>query len=299
MGITTKFNIALLLVSALGLGAAGWLSQRLLQDNARDEVLLQAGIMMEAATAIRGYTVEEIRPLLTMQMKRQFLPQTVPAYAATTNIRGMRESYAEYTYKEAALNPTNPADRATDWEADIIEWFRNHPEETELVGHRRATQGEALYMARPIRIDDRTCLACHGAPGEAPQTLLARYGDSNGFGWQMGEVIGAQVVSVPMSVPLERAEHTFRHLTMVLASVFLALVLVVNLLLYFIVIRPVNRMAAIADQVSKGDEQAPAFATRGRDQIASLGRSFNRMRVSLGSAMQMLEQTMDDGKTQL
>jgi len=74
---------------------------------------------------------------------------------------------------------------------------------------------------------------------------------------------------------------------------------VVNLLLYFIVIRPVNRMAAIADQVSKGDEQAPAFATRGRDQIASLGRSFNRMRVSLGSAMQMLEQTMDDGKTQL
>jgi HAMP domain-containing protein len=201
MGITTKFNIALLLVSALGLGAAGWLSQRLLHDNARDEVLLQAGIMMETAKAIRDYTVDEIRPLLTMQMKRQFLPQTVPAYAATTNIRGMRESYAEYSYKEAALNPTNPADRATDWEADIIAWFRNHPDETELIGQRLAAHGEALYMARPI------------------------------------------------------------HIT---------------------------------DQASKGDEQAPAFEPKGRDQIASLGRSFNRMRLSLGSAMEMLEQTMND-----
>lgn len=299
MGITTKFNIALLLVSALGLAAAGWLSHRLLQDNARDEVLLQAGIMMETAAAIRAYTVDEIRPLLTMQMKRQFLPQTVPAYAATKNIRGMRESYAEYTYKEAALNPTNPADRATDWEADIVEYFRNNPDATEVVGQRTAARGEALYMARPIRINDETCLACHGTPAEAPETLLARYGDSNGFGWQMDEVIGAQVVSVPMSVPMARADRAFRTLMIGLAAVFLAVMLVVNLLLYFIVIRPVNRMAAIADQVSRGDEGAPPFATKGRDQIASLGRSFNRMRLSLGSAMEMLEQTMGEGGTRL
>ncbi|MCF7992486.1 MAG: DUF3365 domain-containing protein [Thiohalocapsa sp.] len=297
MGLTAKFNIALLLTSAAGLTLAGYFANQLLQQNAREEVLLQAGIMMEAATAIRSYTVEEIRPLLTLQMKRQFLPQTVPAYAATKNIRGMRESYADYTYKEAALNPTNPADRATDWEADVIEWFRNHPEQQSIIGEREAVNGKALYLAKPIQITNPTCLACHSTPQEAPETLIALYGDSNGFGWQLDEIIGAQIVSVPMSVPLARAERAFRTLMFGLAGIFVFVALVINVMLYYIVIRPVNRMARIADQVSKGQDDATPFEVAGRDQIASLGRSFNRMRVSLGSAMEMLEQTMGAERT--
>lgn len=205
MGLTTKFNIALVSTSALALLLAWNFADRLLQQNARDEVLLQAGIMMEAASSIRSYTVEEIGPLLTMQMKRQFLPQTVPAYAATKNIRGMRAAYEDYTYKEAALNPTNPADRATDWEADIIEWFRNHPDQSSLIGERDAVNGQSLYLAKPIQITNPTCLACHSTPDQAPATLIERYGANNGFGWQLEEIIGAQIVSVPMSVPLARA----------------------------------------------------------------------------------------------
>jgi HAMP domain-containing protein len=296
MGLTTKFNIALLLTSALGLTLAGYFANQLLERNAREEVLLQAGIMMEAASAIRSYTVEEIRPLLTLQMKRQFLPQTVPAYAATKNITGMREHYADYTYKEATLNPTNPADRATDWEADVVEWFRNHPEQESMVGERDAVNGKSLYMARPIQITNPTCLACHSTPDKAPVTLVDLYGDSNGFGWKQDEIVGAQIVSVPMSVPLARAERAWRSFMIGLGAIFALVALVINLMLYFIVIRPVNRMARIADQVSKGQDDAPAFEVVGRDQIASLGRSFNRMRVSLGSAMQMLEQTMNGGE---
>ncbi|WP_373506517.1 DUF3365 domain-containing protein [Thiocapsa sp.] len=294
MGLTTKFNIALVSTSALALLLAWNFANRLLQQNARDEVLLQAGIMMEAASSIRSYTVEEIGPLLTLQMKRQFLPQTVPAYAATKNIRGMRAAYEDYTYKEAALNPTNPADRATDWEADIIEWFRNHPDQLSLIGERNAVNGQSLYLAKPIQITNPTCLACHSTPDQAPATLIERYGANNGFGWQLDEIIGAQIVSVPMSVPLSRAQRAVDSLMLGLAGIFVVVGLVINLMLYYIVIRPVNRMAGIADRVSKGQEDAPPFKVTGRDQIASLGRSFNRMRVSLGSAMEMLEQTMNN-----
>ena len=41
------------------------------------------------------------------------------------DIRAVRADHPDYTYKEAALNPTNPADRALDWEADFINNFRN------------------------------------------------------------------------------------------------------------------------------------------------------------------------------
>jgi hypothetical protein len=61
---------------------------------------------------------------------------------------------AAIEYKEAALNPTNPRDRAVDWEADIINTFRNHPGAAkELVGERDTPTGRSLYLARPIAED--------------------------------------------------------------------------------------------------------------------------------------------------
>ena len=63
---------------------------------------------MEAAKRMRSYTVEEIRPLLRKIETEEFLAQTVPAYAATENMKRLRKTYPEYSYKEAALNPTNP-----------------------------------------------------------------------------------------------------------------------------------------------------------------------------------------------
>lgn len=296
MGLSFKFNLVLLFTFALGLTASGYLAYEMLKRNAEEEVLHNAGLMMEAARAIRGYTVNEIRPLLTLQMKRQFLPQSVPAYAATTNIRGMRgrDDYAEYSYKEATLNPTNPVDRATDWEADIVNQFRNHPEQKELIGQRLSATGPMLFMARPIQITNPDCLVCHDTPERAPPTLIDKYGSVNGFGWKLNEIVGAQVVSVPMSVPLARAERAFITFMGGLAGVFLLVAVVMNILLHFIVIRPVNRIAKVADQVSMGDENPPEVAIRGSDQIASLATSFNRMRRSLGSAMKMLEDSMHD-----
>ena len=40
--------------------------------------------------------------------------------------------------------------------------------------------------------------------------MVEKYGPANGFGWQLGEVVGAQIVSVPMAVPLARAHQAWR-----------------------------------------------------------------------------------------
>ena len=64
MGLRLKFNLVLLLVFVLGLGVSGYVSHQLLQKNAREEVLRTAGVMMEAAMAMRSYTVAQVRPHL-------------------------------------------------------------------------------------------------------------------------------------------------------------------------------------------------------------------------------------------
>ena len=290
MRLTTKFNLVLFTVFSLGLVIAGYISYTVLHKHAREEVLNHAGMMMEAAMAIRGYTVKEIRPLLKLQMKREFLPQSVPSYAATQNFKRVREIYPEYTYKEAALNPTNPRDDATDWETDIIQIFRNDPETTELSGERVTPLGKSLYYARPIRISNKNCLTCHSTADAAPETMVKLYGAANGFGWQLDEVVGSQIVSVPLSVPLAKTQKEFMIFMASLISIFATIFVVINIMLNQFVVKRVREMAHVSDEISTGHMEAPEFSVSGKDEIADLSRSFNRMRRSLEKAMKMLNE---------
>lgn len=288
MKLILKFNLILIGVLALGLVFTGLASYQILQQNARHEIIERAGMMMEAALAVRGYTIDEIRPLLALQMKHAFLPQTVPAYSATQTFSKLRETHAEYTYKEATLNPTNPRNRAVAWEADIIELFRNHGDRKEVIDTRDTPTGQSLYLARPIKITNEACLVCHSTVDVAPKTMIDRYGPANGFGWKLNETVGAQIVSVPMSVPIEHARRAFYTFMGSLMVVFVAIIAVLNVMLHFVIIRPVTRMATIADEISRGQMEAPEFAENTKDEIGTLAASFNRMRRSLEKAMKML-----------
>lgn len=293
MGLRLKFNLVLSMVTLLGLAGSGIVSYQILQKNAQEEVLEMARIMMESAVAVRSYTVSEIKPLLAVQQRRAFVPQSVPAYAAAQYIRRLQESHTEYSYKEAALNPTNPANRTTEWESDIVYHFRNHGDEKELVGIRDTATGPQLYMGRPITITNPECLVCHDTPAVAPATLIEQYGSSNGFGWKLNETIGAQIVSVPMSLPLQRAQDTFVMFMTALVAVFALVAVILNLMLHFIVIKPVRAMSAKADEISLGNLAVEELQVSGSDEIASLGRSFNRMHRSLSNAVKMLDETID------
>jgi HAMP domain-containing protein len=288
MGLRLKFNIVLTLVFAAGIVVSAWVSHELLQKNAKQEVLRNAGLMMEAALSIRGYTVSQVKPHLESQLETTFLPQTVPAYAATETFNSLRKKYPDFSYKEATLNPTNPRDRAVEWENDVVNNFRNNAESKETTGERETPSGRMLYIARPIQIKDPACLACHSVPSAAPASMIKLYGENNGFGWKHQEIIGAQVVSVPMSLAVKNANDAFMVFMGSLATIFVVTFLVLNVMLSFMILRPITRMSAAADQISQGDFDVPEFG-RGRDEIATLGISFNRMRRSLQKALKLIE----------
>jgi len=289
MKLLVKFNLIFVSVVALGIAVSGYIARDILQANAREEVLNNARLLMESALAVRSYTSGQITKLLETQMKYEFLPQAVPSYSATEVQNALHTKYPEYAYKEATLNPTNPRDRAAGWEVDIVGQFRNTAELKEFVGQRDTPAGPSLYVSRPLRISNPACLQCHSSVEAAPMTMVDKYGPANGFGWQLNEVIGAQIVSVPMAVPLARADRSFNVFIGSLVGVFVAVGLVLNLMIWLVVVRPVTRLSALADRVSQGDLDAPEFAGSGRDEIGVLAASFARMRTSVVQAMKMLE----------
>ena len=289
MKLIWKFNIVLAVIFLFAFAVSAVIANYLLQANAKDEILRTARLMMEAAGASRDYTNKQIKPLLETQLKYVFLPQTVPAFAATEQFNELRKKHADFVYKEATLNPTNPRDRASDWEADVINQFRATPTTGETTGERDTPNGRTLFLARPLQIKDAACLECHSTVDAAPKTMLDLYGNANGFGWKMNEVIGMQVVSVPTAVPVARADQAFRTLMLSLLGVFVLMIILLNAMLYSIVIRRVTRLSRIADQTSLGNMEAGEFKSKSRDEIGVLTDALGRMKTSVVQAMNMLD----------
>jgi len=162
----------------------------------------------------------------------QFFPQSIPFYAATEAFNYFRGKFPDFMYKEAALNPTNLRDRTADWEADIVSYFRENPSKTEFVGRRDTPSGSSLYLSTPIRVDSETCLSCHGPADKAPPEIVKLYGSANGFGWRLGDVAGAQIVSVPADVALNHAAAAMKTVLIWLAGIFAGLYLIVNAIVF-------------------------------------------------------------------
>jgi len=310
MRLLAKFSLIFAIVFGLGLAAAAVLFRRSLERSAREQVLYHAQIMMETALAMRHYTTQQVAPVIKelsggqavaksddvfaelcarrSPASRVFRPQSVPAFAATEIFNYLRKNYPDYSYKEASLNPTNPRNRVVDWEEDLITVFRNRPEVERLDGERSTSLGRSLYLARPMRAQ-KSCLECHATPAQAPRDMVDLYGPANGFGWKENEVIAAQIVSVPVSLPLRIAERSFREILVSLVVVGLATLAVLDLVLYATVVRPVSRFARRADEISMGRMDVPDLPVRGRNEISVLAAAFNRMHRSLAAAMKILE----------
>ena len=82
MKLLTKFNLVLIVFFGAGGLIIAQLAYSFLTQNAREQVLQQAELMMASARATRDYTSEQIKPLLLKNPEHEtnFLPQTVPAF---------------------------------------------------------------------------------------------------------------------------------------------------------------------------------------------------------------------------
>ncbi|MDF5733829.1 MAG: DUF3365 domain-containing protein [Rhizonema sp. PD38] len=293
MKLANKFNLLLILIFICGVLISGTFLSNLLEQRAKDEVTSNADILIQTMRSVRNYTTNEIIPLLAPKQETTsvFIPQTVAAFSSRKVFDDLRKNkkYKDFIYKEAALDPTNLRDKADSFETKLIELFSKNPNSPEISDFRSLPIGETLYIARPLTLDNPSCLQCHSTPDRAPKAQLAMYGDKNGFNWQLHKTIFAQLIYVPADKVFASA-HQFWWLVMsILIGIFAVLVIIINFLLTRAVIKPITRMSKIAQAVSTGKANSD-FEQKSNDEIGTLAASFNRMKSSLEIAMRLIAQ---------
>ncbi len=129
LNLSARFTLILSGVFLVGIAIGGSVYWRALQGKAQDEIAAQGTLLIETMNAVRGYTSNHVKPLLADELANsaEFIPETVPAFSARTvfeNFRGQVD-FETYLYKEAALDPTNPLDRADDFESALLQRMIN------------------------------------------------------------------------------------------------------------------------------------------------------------------------------
>lgn len=291
--ISTKFNLFLILIFIMGISLSGLTFWITLEQRAEAEVSSKALVLMETINGVRDYTQDRISPLLKerLETESKFTPEAIPAYSAREVFEYFRRNpgYESFIFKDAAPNPTNLRDRADDFETELVKEFQNQPTTLQKNGWRDFSFGKTFYTARPFVIEKEACLECHSTPERAPKSLLATYGTKNGFGWELNDIVAAQILYVPAEEILTNVRRSFMISLGIIISTFALAVLILNWLLKRTVIQRIRKIAKTAQAVSRGDMKAD-FEEDSHDEIGILVIAFNRMKYSVEVAMKLLNQ---------
>ena len=91
-----------------------------------------------------------------------------------------------------------------------------------------------------------------------------------------------------MTLPIRNANNAFFTFMGSLSAVFAVLFIILNTMLSMLIVKPITRMSDAANRISTGNMDIPEFSEKARDEVALLGKSFNRMRRSLEKAIRII-----------
>lgn len=299
LGLAQKLTILLLVIFLVGITFSGIALANILNYKAQNEISSNALLLFRTLNSVRYYTNNEVTPLLEASIGNQgFVLQSIPSYSSRKVFESLRKehnSYQDFLYKDAMLNPSNLQDMADSFEKQILENFSQNRSMKETSGIRSFDGEKYFYIARPLVITDASCLRCHSTPEVAPKEMINIYGETNGMGWKLNEVLGAQIVSVPTNEVLQKTRQSFILVMGLVTIVFAIAIYVTNFWLKRYVVRPIKRVALIAEAVSTGDMEAD-FEKVSNDEVGSLVEAFTRMKLSLVMAIKRLEQYRIDNR---
>ena len=171
------------------------------QSNTNTKKLLanQAELAMQFDLAIREYVAKSVRPFVYKHVgPDEFIPELMStSFAARSIFEKAKKQFPDCIIKFSSDNPRNPKNKANTEELKIIRYFRQNPQAKEWSG-QIDFDGRPYYGNFHPRRMEKSCLACHGDPKNAPKALVAQYGDKAGFNRKVGDVVALDNVEIPM-----------------------------------------------------------------------------------------------------
>jgi len=300
----TQFTVVLILIFIVGMAISYAVLSQTLEQRAEAEISARGQTMIDLMNAVRKYTSSEVNPLLAPMLNTEadFVKESVPAFSAREVFGNLHQNaaYSDFFYKEATINPTNPDNKADDFETALVNTFSGDTSLKEQTGYRTVNGELLFYSARPLAITADSCLKCHSTPDAAPASLINTYGSQGGFGWTVGQIVAAQIVYVPAADVFASAQQSLLLWMTAFAVIMVAVILLINFLLRRMVVRPVQQMGTLAgkisaDTVSSADvEQGDLIRLAARkDEIGQSISLFQRMAREVAAREKQLRQQVE------
>ena len=276
--ITRKFNsllfILYLVVIILSIPATYLLTQQQIQEQANRELSL----LVDMVRSVRNVVREETRPHFLP--KGEFFPvvvsSTVMAKTVASKFAKLRP---EYYIRIVSDNPLNSENLPTAAETEILNRFRSNDKPEKIVETGILRNQNYLISAAPATAK-KGCLICHGTSDDAPAQIMEKYSADSGFGYRVGDIVGASVVAVPMANLNELVLNRTLAIAAVLTILFALIFLFINNLVKRAIIKPLLSISEAARSVSRGNINESISMDRD-DEIGDLAHSFELMRRSL------------------
>ncbi|WP_223786903.1 HAMP domain-containing protein [Marinicella meishanensis] len=215
----------------------------------------KAALVFQAAESIRHYNQAELVPLLS-QLDGGFLPQSVGSYAATQVFKNLHEHFPYYQYHVVIQDAAAPLYQPNVWQSQLIDHFTLNPELPLYTQQLADARGPFLAYAKPIK--------------------------------DQQQVTGAKIVRVDLGAQEAATHNSLRQFAVILLSLVVAAMVLLNVVLHLWLIKPLQRMAKAAEQISHGQAEVDEIEVHGSDEISQFGHAFNRLQRSLKAAMSLL-----------
>ena len=265
-----------------------WCSTRKSLERITDD---QMRLALAFELAIREYIGERVRPEMASRIgKDEFIKEAMStSYVARNVFERVREEFPDYVLKFSSDNPRNEINQAGPTESEVLQIFRDHPEKEDWQGVLEINGREYYATSRVMRID-QSCLPCHGKPESAPAALLRDYSSERGFGYQIGDVAGMDLVGIPTTkVQSQLTADATKNLVTLLISVT-ALFAAIVLAFRMVVGRRLSRITDhLRSAVQEKNVPLQPLPETGDDEIGVLASSFNTMSARLREVHASLE----------
>jgi len=245
-------------------------------------------LLVDMVASLRKYISTDVRG--DLMANNLFQNPAISSTVSTARVAAyFQEMQPDYYIKVASDNPLNPKNKPEPLEQEVMERFRADADLHQIVEIGSIKDRQFLVSARPSKAKEE-CLICHGKPASVPEPITAKYGTSSGFRYQVGDVVGAMVVGVPMADINTLVLHRSLVALGVFTLIFGAIFFVVSVIVKRQIVEPVDRITEIAIAMSKGDTRQFINVQRDGSEIGELGHAFELVQRSLDFLMKKMRQ---------
>ncbi len=213
---------------------------------------------------------------------------------STTRIRhGVMEHLGkknpEFRYHRVTESPRNPANKAGPIHSGMIERFKADEGPKEWHGIFEEDGEQTFFIVVPVYVKAE-CLKCHGAPEDAPPGLIKLYGRENGFGYDPGELMGVESISISLSPAMQEIEDLAMQVFSIGTLGMFVLFFAIDGTFLRLIGKPLRRMSMLFESIGSGDTSlAKEVPIQTMDEIGEMTSAFNTMAHHLTEAQKTLQ----------